>query len=82
MAQVRLDNGERVLISFTKSEVAIIKLIFHGFIPTYKIWRLGIDAYLERISSFTNPVEDMIGAIIMCRSTGEIPAAVQKYLRI
>lgn len=28
MAQVRLDNGERVLISFTKSEAAIFKLIF------------------------------------------------------
>ena len=80
MAQVRLDNGERVLISFTTSEVAIFKLIFRGFIPIYKIWRLGIDAYLERISFSANPVEDMADAIIACHSTDEIPQAVQKYL--
>ena len=43
MAQVELHNGERVLISFTKDEVAIFKLVFFGFIPLYKIWSSGLD---------------------------------------
>ncbi|HCJ52152.1 MAG TPA: hypothetical protein DHV25_00320 [Candidatus Kerfeldbacteria bacterium] len=51
MAQVELYDGERVLISFKKDEVAIFKLGFFGFIPLYKVWSSSLD-----LSSSATPV--------------------------
>ncbi len=63
--QIKLDNGERVLISIAnipKPSVQLKKLFFFGMLPLKKIWEYnptiagGYDAYLRNmIQMFQDP---------------------------
>lgn len=37
--QVKLDSGERVLISIARGEVLLVKLGFGGLVPMKRIWK-------------------------------------------
>lgn len=41
-AQIKLDDGQRILISFTKTEMAIFRLRFMGLVPGKKIYSRNI----------------------------------------
>ncbi|MFH2136742.1 MAG: hypothetical protein ABII19_03905 [Patescibacteria group bacterium] len=38
-SQIKLNNGDRVLISIAKGEIKIFKLKFFGLVPTSTIWQ-------------------------------------------
>ena len=46
-SQIRLDDGKRILVSFTQTEIAIFKLAFGGSIPTGKIFKHDISEFLD-----------------------------------
>jgi hypothetical protein len=92
MAQVRLDSGERVLVSFTQNEVAIFKLGFFGFVPLYKIWKSSLDPQavldinplnhphaiaVNWVRSF-DPVQSAIDDVLTFRSIAEMKERLKK----
>ncbi len=46
-AQIRLDDGKRILVSFTQTEIVIFKLTFGGTIPRGKIFKHDISEFLD-----------------------------------
>lgn len=46
-SQIKLDDGKRILVSFTQTEIAILKLAFRGMIPTGKIFKHDISEFLD-----------------------------------
>ena len=49
-AQLKLDDGSRILISLTQTEIAILKLILGGTIPTGKLFKHNISEFLDFFS--------------------------------
>lgn len=46
-SQIKLDDGKRILVSFTQTEIAILKLVFGGIIPTGNIFKHNISEFLD-----------------------------------
>jgi hypothetical protein len=46
-AQIRLGDGKRILVSFTQTKIAILKLAFGGMIPTGNIFKHDISEFLD-----------------------------------
>lgn len=38
-SQIKLDNGERVLVSIAADEIKIFKLKFFGYMPSSTVWK-------------------------------------------
>lgn len=85
MAQLQLDSGERVLISITRTEIAVFKLGFFGSIPLYKIWAGTGDDFIQRSykpASYTmfalDPVRFLINDLLIHRSIEEMSNYLNK----
>ena len=89
--QIKLDSGERILISIAtapKPCVKVIKLIWHGMLPTQTIWEYnptmagGYDAYVRNMmqmfqaSEPKHPLDIIRDRLLLCKSISE----AQKYL--
>lgn len=84
MAQIKLDNGDRVLISITESEIAIFSLRFGGLIPGEKLWKQPLQEYLSELgdpNSYTTQnlaINYAVSIVLACDSKSEIAAAMNQ----
>ncbi|MBA7551537.1 hypothetical protein ES705_44080 [subsurface metagenome] len=89
--QIKLDSGERILISIAtapKPCVKVIKLIWHGMLPIQTIWEYnptmagGYDAYVRNMMQMflstepKHPLDILRDQLLPCKSISE----VQQYL--
>jgi len=81
-AQIKLNDGSRVLISVTQDEVAILKLILFGNIPTKKIWANNTKELLETTGAYPDTLLDgLVGIVEEAVSIDEIPALMDRSVR-
>lgn len=78
-AQIKLDDGKRILVSFTKAEIVIFKLAFRGSIPTGKIFKHDISEFLdffcvrvEQIGIDGSLLKAVAHYILPCKNTEEV----------
>lgn len=78
-AQIRLDDGKRILVSLTQTEIAIFKLAFGGFIPIGKIFKHNISEFLdffcvriEQIDIDGSLLEAVVRYILPCKNMEEV----------
>lgn len=78
-AQIRLDDGKRILVSLSKTELAIFKLVFRGSIPTGKIFKHDISEFLdffcvrvEQIGIDGSLLEAVVRYILPCKNMEEV----------
>ena len=89
-AQIKLDDGKRILVSFTQTEIAIFKLAFGGMIPTGKIFKHDIGEFLDffcvrikQIGINGSLLEAVVDYILPCKNmdevVGKLNAVVEGY---
>ncbi len=78
-AQIKLDDGKRILVSFTQTEIAILKLAFGGMIPTGKIFKHDISEFLDffcvrvkQIGINSSLLEAVVDYILPCKNVDEV----------
>ncbi len=78
-SQIRLDDGKRILVSFTQTEITIFKLAFGGFIPRGKIFKHDISEFLdffcvrvEQIGIDDSLLEAVVQYILPCKNMKEV----------
>ncbi len=76
-AQLRLENGDRILISVAEPGVQIFKLKWGGLIPGAKLWASDNLVQLGRVffdppRPSKRPLDCIIDALINCRSAAEV----------
>lgn len=84
-SQLKLSDGNRVLISFTQTEVAIFKLAFFGNIPTTKIWSLPIKeclAFVSKSYGTAKPLGVITHKVKECYSLSELPLFLNKFFLV
>jgi hypothetical protein len=57
--QIKLDSGERILISIAVSGIKVFKLILRGLIPIKIIWNCPISKLYSTIDKFIDPEDPM-----------------------
>lgn len=77
--QLKLESGERVLVSIGSGSIKIYKMLFWGKLPVKVIWQADkpddIAFLLRREADFErSPLDLVVGKIIGCRSVEEIRA--------
>lgn len=89
--QIKLDDGNRILISISKTGIKVYKLLF-GFIPIRSIINLPIsdfapnselehEAALEKLvkkTSELNPLDCLKELLLPCKSIGEVEKTLIK----
>lgn len=81
--QIKLNNGERILISLAVSSIKIIKLDIKGLIPTETIWEFNwecdTDDLEKVVEVFVNPdspskhiLDAIVDKLINCQSIEEV----------
>ncbi|MFA4880718.1 MAG: hypothetical protein WC650_03800 [Candidatus Doudnabacteria bacterium] len=78
-SQIRLDDGKRILVSFTQTEIAILKLTFGGMIPTGNIFKHDMSEFLdffcvriEQIGINGSLLEAVVRYILPCKNMDEV----------
>ncbi len=78
-SQIQLDDGKRILVSFTQTEIAIFKLAFKGSTPTGKIFKHDINEFLdffcvrvEQIGIDGSLLEAVVNYILPCKNMEEV----------
>jgi len=82
-SQIKLDNGERILISIAQPGVQIFKLSFGGLFPVSTIWKSGdIDQMIALFGDFalseSNLLDAIVKKLIDCVSIDEIRTLLSK----
>ena len=80
---IKLDNGQRILISMAQSGIKIIKLGFRGLLPVKTIWKSTdtyemIEKFADPDDPFKDPVDAVTDKLINCESVKEIKAILAK----
>lgn len=78
---IRLDSGERVMVSIAAGEVVICKLKWAGLFPSHRLWSSADPDQLARVFFDTDlptdhPLESVRNAVLECRSTDELLALI------
>ena len=80
-SQIKLDDGKRILVSFTQTEIAILKLAFGGMIPTGNIFKHDIGEFLDffcvrvkQIGINGSLLEAVVEYILPCKNMEEVTA--------
>lgn len=84
-SQVKLNDGNRVLISFTQKEVAVFKLAFFGTVPTTKIWSLPTKeclAFVSKSYGTAKPLGVITNKVAGCYFLSELPSFLNKFFLI
>lgn len=86
-SQIRLDDGKRILISLTQTEIAIMKLAFGGMIPAGGIFKHDISEFLDffcvrvkQIGIDDSLLEAIIEYILQCKNIDEVAAKLSKVV--
>lgn len=78
-ARLRLDSGEKVLISVAQTGVKIFKLKWGGLLPGPTLWasrsivEVG-EKFFDRDRPLQSPLDSIIDRVIDCPSTAELCA--------
>jgi len=85
--QIKLDSGEKVLISITTVPTPCVKLVFFGFWPIQTIWEYnptmagGYDSYVQNMmqmfqepsaSEPKHPLDILRDRLLPCKSISEV----------
>lgn len=83
-SQIKLDDGKRILVSFTQTEIAILKLAFGGMIPTGNIFKHDISEFLDffcvrvkQIGVNGSLLEAVVEHILPCKNMEEVAAKLK-----
>lgn len=76
-AQIKLDDGKRILISFTKTEMAIFQLRFFGLVPGRKIYSRNISDVIaifavKRENKEKTLLQAVVDFLLPCASMQEV----------
>jgi len=78
-SQIKLNDGKRILVSLTQTEIAIFKLAFGGIIPTGKIFKHDISEFLDffcvrikQIDINGSLLEAVVDYILPCKNIEEV----------
>lgn len=80
-SQIKLDDGKRILVSLTQTEIAIMKLAFGGMIPTGSIFKHDISEFLDffcvrvkQIGIDGSLLQAVVDYILPCKNMDEVVA--------
>lgn len=78
-SQIKLDDGKRILVSLTQTEIAIMKLAFGGMIPTGSIFKHDISEFLDffcvrvkQIGINDSLLQAVVDYILPCKNMEEV----------
>jgi hypothetical protein len=76
-AQLRLENGDRILISVATSGVKVSKLKWAGLFPSATLWASDSMAqvakkFFDEQKPAQRPLDSIIDKLIDCRSAAEV----------
>jgi hypothetical protein len=82
-AQLKLDNGDRILISVARGLVKVSKLGWLGLWPVATLWETRTvaetsNAFLRPETARMRPLDGMIATLIDCRSAGAVVVKLQR----
>ena len=87
-SQIRLDDGKRILVSFTQTEIAIMKLALGGTIPSGSIFKHDISEFLdffcvrvEQIGINGSLLEAVVKYILPCKNMDEVVEKLSKVVK-
>jgi len=79
--QMKLDSGERILISIAQTGIKISKLVLGGLVPTGTIWECGtFDPKMHKVIEFfadpqdpgRHPLDAIKDKLIKCQSIDNV----------
>lgn len=80
-SQIKLHDGKRILVSFTQTEISILKLAFGGIIPTGCIFKHDMSEFLDffcvrvkQIGINGSLLEAVVEYILPCKNMKEVAA--------
>jgi len=81
-AQLKLGNGDRILISVARGLVKVSKLGWLGLWPVVTLWETqtfaeSADAFFRPETAHMRPLDGIIATLIDCESAGAIVARLQ-----
>lgn len=75
-ARLRLESGERVLLSLSPNGLVIFKVILRGALPIWRVWSCSSDEIDERFGPDARPDEEcidtLVRAVVDCVSVAEM----------
>ncbi len=84
--QIKLDSGERILISIAQPGIRIYKLILGGLVPRGTIWECGIDDVSKAIEIFgdpenptAHPLDAIKDKLINCKSIEDVKSLIHNF---
>jgi len=87
-SQIKLDDGKRILISLTQTEIVIFKLGFGGLIPKGTIFKHDINEFLEFFSVRVNQIgfngsllEALVDYVIPCKGIDEVIEKLKEVIK-
>ncbi|MBL7141998.1 hypothetical protein ISS21_02865 [Patescibacteria group bacterium] len=85
-AQIKLDEGKRILVSLTQAEIAVFKLILGGNIPAEKVWQHDIMNFVLKVDSkkeYKNktPLEAAVDVVLGCKSVDDIAPKLNELIK-
>ena len=79
MAQLKLKDGSRIMISVTNKEVAIFKQVFFGLFPAGKVWVEDTSKLLESFTERPSTLlDDLIAVAGTAQSVGDVPSVMKR----
>jgi hypothetical protein len=81
-AQLKLDNGDRILISVASGLVRVSKLGWRGLWPVATLWETQTvdetgNAFFRSDTALMRPLDGIIATLIDCESAGAVVARLQ-----
>lgn len=86
-SQIKLDDGNKILISLTQTEIAILKVGFLG-IPKGTLWKEDIDGFLDVIypqgpaskDTSKSVLEISVNLVMQCKTIEEVREKFNKLI--
>jgi len=86
-SQIKLDDGKRILVSFTQTELAVFKLAFGGMIPVGNIFKHDISEFLDffcvrvkQIGINGSLLQAVVDYILPCKNIDEVAAKLNAVI--
>lgn len=87
-SQIKLDDGKRIFVSFTQTEIAILKLAFGGMVPAGNIFKHDISEFLDffcvrikQIGVNGSLLEAVVEYILPCKNVGEVTSKLNEVVK-
>jgi hypothetical protein len=78
-AQLRLDSGERILVSIARHNIRIYKLSLMGMLPTSTIWSsTEVEYFMIRTECNDDALDGMCTLLSKFNSISDIAKAIQR----